>query len=76
MGWPYYFLWALSLNHALNRSRDMLAFDPVWSADGLNIYFSGYHDREGRAAYPFKIYRINPDGTSLIQIAAGENPGV
>ena len=54
----------------------MLAFDPVWSADGLNIYFSGYHDREGRAAYPFKIYRINPDGTSLIQIAAGENPGV
>lgn len=55
---------------------DVLALDPVWSADGLNIYFSGYHDREGRAAYPFKIYRINLDGTGLVQIAAGENPGV
>ncbi len=55
---------------------DMLALDPVWSADGLNIYFSGYRDREGRAAYPFKIYRINLDGTGLVQIASGENPGV
>jgi len=55
---------------------EMLALDPVWSADGLNIYFSGYYDRDGRAAYPFKIYRINLDGTGLVQIARGENPGV
>ncbi len=55
---------------------DLLALDPVWSRGGRYIYFSGYHDREGKAAYPFKIYRINPDGTGLVQIAAGENPGV
>ncbi len=55
---------------------DLLALDPVWSRDGRFIYFSGYRDREGRAAYPFKIYRINADGTGLIQIASGENPGV
>lgn len=55
---------------------DMLALDPVWSADGESIYFSGYHDREGKGAYPFRIYRINLDGTGLIQIASGENPGV
>jgi hypothetical protein len=54
---------------------DLLAMDPVWSRDGNFIYFSGYRDREGRAAYPFKIYRIARDGTGLTQIAAGETPG-
>ena len=54
---------------------DLLAIDPVWSRDGNFIYFSGYRDREGRAAFPFKIYRIARDGTGLTQIAAGETPG-
>ncbi|HXI24206.1 MAG TPA: hypothetical protein VNG71_10130 [Pyrinomonadaceae bacterium] len=40
-------------------ASDVLALDPVWSRDGRYIYFSGYRDREGRAAYPFKIYRIS-----------------
>jgi Tol biopolymer transport system component len=53
---------------------DLLAMDPVWSRDGRFIYFAGYRDREGRAAYPFKVYRIARDGTGLIQIAAGETP--
>jgi Tol biopolymer transport system component len=53
---------------------DLLAMDPVWSRDGNFIYFSGYRDREGRAAYPFKIYRIARDGTGLVQIAVGETP--
>lgn len=53
---------------------DLLALDPVWSSDGRFIYFAGYHDRQGRAAYPFKIYRIAGDGTGLIQIAVGETP--
>src|SRR5215831_7876268 len=54
---------------------DLLALDPVWSGDGRYIYFSGYHDREGRAANPFRIYRINADGTGLLEIGPGENPG-
>lgn len=53
---------------------DLLAMDPVWSRDGRFIYFAGYRDREGRAAYPFKIYRIAADGTGLIQVAVGETP--
>jgi Tol biopolymer transport system component len=53
---------------------DLLAMDPVWSRDGRFIYFAGYRDREGRAAYPFKIYRVARDGTGLIQIAVGETP--
>jgi Tol biopolymer transport system component len=57
-------------------SIDLLALDPVWSRDGRYIYFSGYHDREGRAPNPFRIYRINADGTGLLEIAAGENPGI
>lgn len=65
-----------SKTHKRVTTPDILALDPVWSRDGRFIYFSGYHDREGRAAYPFKVYRINPDGTGLLQIAAGENPGV
>ena len=55
-------------------SIDLLALDPVWSRDGRFVYFAGYHDRDGRAAYPFKIYRIGRNGTGLIQIASGENP--
>ena len=53
---------------------DLLAIDPVWSRDGNLIYFSGYRDREGRAAFPFKIYRIARAGTDLTQIAAGDTP--
>ena len=48
--------------------------DPVWSHDGHFIYFAGYLDREGRAAYPIKIYRIARDGTGLTQFAVGETP--
>jgi TolB protein len=55
---------------------DVLAMDPVWSRDGRFIYFTGYRDREGRASYPFKVYRIAADGTGLIQITSGEMPGV
>lgn len=55
-------------------AADVLALDPVWSRDGQFIYFSGYHDREGRAAYPFKIYRLGRNGVGLVQIVAGENP--
>ena len=54
---------------------DLLAMDPVWSRDGRHLYFAGYRDREGRAAYPFKIFRIGSDGTGLTQIAVGETPG-
>jgi len=54
---------------------DLLAMDPVWSRDGQFIYFAGYLDREGRAAYSFKIYRIARDGSGLVQIAVGETPG-
>lgn len=56
-------------------SVDLLAIDPVWSRDGQFIYFAGYRDREGRANYPFKVYRIGRDGTGLIQVTVGETPG-
>lgn len=73
---------ALFLYNLSTKSRkrltapDVLAMDPVWSRDGRFIYFTGYLDREGRAAYPFKIYRIGVDGTGLIQITSGEMAGV
>jgi Tol biopolymer transport system component len=54
---------------------NLLAIDPVWSHDGRSIYFAGYYDRDGRAAYPFKVYRIARDGGDLVQIATGETPG-
>lgn len=54
---------------------DLLAMDPVWSHNGRYIYFAGYRDREGRAAYPFKVFRIGSDGTGLTQVAVGETPG-
>jgi Tol biopolymer transport system component len=71
---------ALFLYDPRNQTRkrltpvDLLALDPVWSRDGNFIYFSGYRDRDGRAAYPFKVYRIARDGTGLVQIAVGETP--
>lgn len=54
---------------------ELLALDPVWSRDGRFIYFSGYYDRVGRALNPFKIYRINRDGSGLIEIGPGETAG-
>lgn len=69
------FLYDFRTNTRRRLTRvDLLAMDPVWSRDGRFIYFAGYHDREGRAAYPFKIYRIASDGTGLIQVAVGETP--
>lgn len=71
---------ALFLYDARTKTRkrltpvDLLAMDPVWSRDGRFIYFAGYRDREGRAAYPFRIFRIAREGTGLIQIAVGETP--
>lgn len=55
---------------------DLLATDPVWSPDGVYIYFTGYYDRAGRAPYPFKIFRIKPDTSDLIQIGPGECPSL
>lgn len=53
---------------------DLLAIDPVWSHDGQFIYFAGYYDRNGRASYPFRIYRIGRDGSGVVQVAVGETP--
>lgn len=71
---------ALFLYETRTKSRkrltpvDLLSIDPIWSRDGRFIYFSGYYDREGRARYPFKIYRIGRDGSGLTQVVAGETP--
>ncbi|MHB1459616.1 MAG: TolB family protein [Armatimonadota bacterium] len=53
---------------------EMIAMDPCWSRDGKTIYFSGYNEKDYKLPYPFKIYRINPDGTGLKMITKGESP--
>ena len=55
---------------------DMLALSPCWSRDGNLIYFCGYREPNYREKYPFRIYRINRDGTGLTMLAMGENPNV
>jgi Tol biopolymer transport system component len=52
----------------------ILAMDPVWSRDGGTLWFTGYADRDGTKADPWKIYRVNADGTGLTLVAVGEHP--
>lgn len=55
---------------------EIIAMNPCWSRDGKFIYFSGYDEKDYAQSYPFKIYRINPDGTGLAMIAKGEAPSL
>lgn len=53
---------------------DMVCMDPAWSRDGKTIYLCGYREAHYRQAYPFRIYSIKPDGSSLSEICKGECP--
>jgi Tol biopolymer transport system component len=53
---------------------DMLAMSQCWSRDGKYLYFSGYREPHYKERDPLRIYRINPDGTGLTELAKGENP--
>jgi hypothetical protein len=53
---------------------DMLAMDPCWSRDGQVLYFCGYGESQYKEEYPFRIYRINKNGTGLTELVSGEYP--
>jgi Tol biopolymer transport system component len=53
---------------------DMLATAPCWSRDGQYLYFSGYREPHYQKRDPFRIYRLNRDGTGLTELGKGENP--
>jgi Tol biopolymer transport system component len=53
---------------------DMLAMSPCWSRDGNVIYFSGYREPHYQERDPFRIYRINRDGSGLTELGKGEDP--
>jgi Tol biopolymer transport system component len=53
---------------------DMLAMSPCWSRDGRVLSFSGYREPHYQDKSPFRIYRINKDGTGLTELVKGENP--
>ncbi|MCW5942257.1 MAG: PD40 domain-containing protein [Fimbriimonadaceae bacterium] len=54
---------------------DMVAMDPAWAPDGSALYVCGYRQPHYRQAYPFRIYRLRPDGTGLTDLGKGETPG-
>lgn len=53
---------------------DMVAFAPVWARDGRSILFCGYPDRFIAEDLPFRIYRVNVDGSGMKELARGEAP--
>jgi len=53
---------------------DMLATSPCWSRDGQYLYFSGYREPHYQKRDPFRIYRLNRDGSGLTELGRGENP--
>ena len=53
---------------------DMVANDPVWSRDGGTLYFVGYREAHYRERTPFRIFRVNRDGTGLAEVKKGEQP--
>jgi hypothetical protein len=62
----------------LKRTRltppDMLAMDPCWSRDGQTLYFCGYGEPQYQEKYPFRIYRIDKNGSGLTELVSGEYP--
>lgn len=54
----------------------IMAMDPIWSRDGRTLWFTGYADRDGTKADPWKIYRVNADGTGLKLVTVGEHPAL
>jgi len=55
-------------------AKYITAFHPAFTPGGKYIYFTGYQDIHGKERYPFKIYRIQVDGTGLKKIIRGEDP--
>lgn len=53
--------------------ESLTAFAPVWTPDGRTIFFCGYTDTQAGAAYPFKIYALQP-GASPVELEPGEDP--
>lgn len=53
--------------------ENMFAVDPIWSSNGERLYFTGYYDTDGRENYPFKIFSIKDEGSSIFEITEGEN---
>lgn len=53
---------------------DMVAFAPVWTRDGKSVLFCGYPDRFIAEDLPFRIFRVNADGSGLKELVRGEAP--
>jgi len=52
----------------------MIAFAPCWSKNGKYLVFAGYPESDYKQAYPFKVYKVNPDGSGLKKMGSGEEP--
>ena len=56
--------------------EDMWAGHPCWSRDGQYLYFEGYRQPHYKEEDPFRIYRLNRDGTGLQEITRGRDPSL
>jgi hypothetical protein len=56
--------------------EDMFASAPCWSRDGQYLYFEGYRQPHYKEEDPFRIYRLNRDGSGLQEIARGRDPSL
>lgn len=69
------FLYDQRTKRARRLTNDqLLAFSPAWSRDGRAIFFCGYPDAAAGELLPFRIYRINADGSGLKELTRGEDP--
>ena len=55
--------------------KEIFTFSPVWSKDGNSIYFYGYRGIS-KESYPFRIYQINIQNGTIIEIGRGENVSI
>jgi hypothetical protein len=56
--------------------EDMTGFDPVWSPDGMRIYFIGYRDVQASDDDLFRIFRVERFGSGLKELGMGETVSV
>ncbi len=54
--------------------RSIAAVAPAWSPDGRRVYFAGLPDAPPNG--PHRLYRVNADGTGLVELGKGLSPSV